>query len=171
MASELSNFVGSSETVVLIEFPPRSGCEPASGALREVLNLKGSRSWTEGQISFDCWRFRSGADADQAHFALPQPSVRVAASTRYALRSPEPLAGHDPSLRPENSRSFRAINMSSGARPFSGSIALMLVLVRCGCSSVVERQLPKLYVVGSIPIARSIYTQVSPRRMPGEKKQ
>ena len=30
-------------------------------------------------------------------------------------------------------------------------------LVGCGCgrSSVVERQLPKLYVVGSIPIARS----------------
>jgi hypothetical protein len=26
---------------------------------------------------------------------------------------------------------------------------------RCGRSSVVERQLPKLYVVGSIPIARS----------------
>lgn len=25
----------------------------------------------------------------------------------------------------------------------------------CGCSSVVERQLPKLNVVGSIPIARS----------------
>ena len=28
-------------------------------------------------------------------------------------------------------------------------------LLICGCSSVVERQLPKLYVVGSIPITRS----------------
>jgi hypothetical protein len=32
-----------------------------------------------------------------------------------------------------------------------------LCSVQCGRSSVVERQLPKLYVVGSIPIARSIY--------------
>ena len=29
---------------------------------------------------------------------------------------------------------------------------------RCGRSSVVERQLPKLYVVGSIPIARSKFS-------------
>jgi hypothetical protein len=28
-------------------------------------------------------------------------------------------------------------------------------LLERGCSSVVERQLPKLHVVGSIPIARS----------------
>jgi hypothetical protein len=44
-------------------------------------------------------------------------------------------------------------------RPFSGSIAIMLVFAGCGCSSVVERQLPKLYVVGSIPIARSTHDE------------
>lgn len=32
---------------------------------------------------------------------------------------------------------------------------------RCGCSSVVERQLPKLYVVGSIPITRSSFPEKS----------
>jgi hypothetical protein len=31
--------------------------------------------------------------------------------------------------------------------------------LRCGCSSEVERQLPKLNVVGSIPIARSNFTE------------
>ena len=35
----------------------------------------------------------------------------------------------------------------------------------CGRSSVVERQLPKLYVVGSIPIARSIGQIVRPGDM------
>ena len=34
----------------------------------------------------------------------------------------------------------------------------------CGRSSVVERQLPKLYVVGSIPIARSRFFQREPIR-------
>src|SRR5215467_11565197 len=56
---------------------------------------------------------------------------------------------------PKKARSRDVVVVPDRRRPLLERRGLRYAAAACGRSSVVERQLPKLYVVGSIPIARS----------------